>query len=293
MKRAADHLAELARSLPVHRVYADLDGTLLGPGGSLFAHPDGATEAAAGALVAMARAGIGLVLVSGRTRQQVGEVARVVGAAAYVAEIGGLIVHRQDGQEVETRNPGAYSGSGTPFDAMMRSGAAGYLLTEFAGRLEPHAPWSNLPRECSVLLRGLVAVDEVRAALVEGGYGWLDLLDNGVIAAGPERFPALDGPEVRVYHLAPRGVGKAPAIAIDRDRLGLDPTECIVVGDAPSDVAAAGEVGAVFVVANGGAAVADLPVPDNVYLLERSHGLGFADAVEAFAVHPAAPPSRP
>jgi hypothetical protein len=283
MKRARDHLVDLVRTLPIHRVYADLDGTLLGPGGSLFAHPDGSTGAAAATLTAMGRAGIGLVLVSGRTRDQVREAARILGATAYIAEIGGLLVHREGGEEVVTRNVGSFSGRGTPHDAITRSGAAGFLLTEYPGRLEPHAPWAFLPRECSVLLRGQVRVEEARRTLARGGYDWLDLVDNGIVAAPPGRFPTLEVSEVHAYHLAPAGLNKASAIALDRERLGLDRDECMVVGDSASDAAAAAQVGAVFVVANGESALAGIPVGENVYLMDRSHGLGFADAVGPFA----------
>src|SRR6266542_6070981 len=44
VKRAADHLTRLQQSLAVRTIYVDLDGTLLGPGGSLFASPDGVVD---------------------------------------------------------------------------------------------------------------------------------------------------------------------------------------------------------------------------------------------------------
>jgi phosphoglycolate phosphatase len=282
VKRARDHLERLAQTLSVRRVYADLDGTLLGPGGSLFAHPGGVTGEPAAALVALEEAGIGLVPVSGRTRDQVRETARALGAEAYIAEIGGLLVHRDGRDEVVTRNQGPFGGLGTPFDAIMRSGAAGLLLDIYHGRLEPHTPWAFLPRECSVLLRGQVPVDQANQALDRSGNGWLELLDNGIIAAEPGRFPGIDVGQVHAYHLVPKGVSKVSAVALDRARLGLPPEACIAVGDSASDAAVAQEVGAVFVVANGEPAVSGVPLADNVYLMDRSHGLGFADAVLPF-----------
>jgi hydroxymethylpyrimidine pyrophosphatase-like HAD family hydrolase len=273
---------ELGQAISLRRVYADLDGTLLGPGGSLFSHPEGATEEPAAALVALARAGVGLVLVSGRTQEQVREAARTLGADAYIAEIGGLLVHREGRDEVVTRNRGPFAGRGTPFEAIQRSGAAGLLLTAYPGRIEPHTPWSSLARECSVLLRGNVPLQEANDTLERSGNGWLELLDNGIISAAAGRFPGLEADEVHAYHLVPKGVSKASAIAVDRARAGLDAAACIAVGDSASDVATAAEVGAVFVVANGEPAVAGLSLPDNVYLMDRTHGLGFADAVTAF-----------
>jgi hydroxymethylpyrimidine pyrophosphatase-like HAD family hydrolase len=282
VKLARHHLERLAETLSVRRVYADLDGTLLGPGGSLFAHPEGVTGEPAAALVALEQAGIGLVPVSGRTQDQVRETARALGADAYVAEIGGLVVHRDGGREVVTRNQGSMTGRGTPYEAILRQGAAGLLLDIYAGRLEPHTPWAFLPRECSVLLRGEVPVDEVNQTLDRSGNGWLELLDNGIIAAEPGRFPGLALERVHAYHLVPKGVSKTSAVALDRARLALSPEACIAVGDSASDAAVAPEVGAVFLVANGEAAVDGLVLADNVYLMDRSHGLGFADAVRPF-----------
>ena len=283
---AAEHLERLAATLDVRAVYVDLDGTLFGPGGSLFSHPDGPTPEPAAAVAALAEAGIDLIPVSGRTLEQTREVARILGAPAFVAELGGLLVEREGSAETIVRLTGAYEGPGTPVEAIRRSGAAGLLLEAFAGRLEPHAPWAHLPREASVLLRGSVDVAAARAQLARAGFGWLDVLDNGIIPRGVERFPSLSlapGEAVHAYHLLPRGLGKGAAVAADRSRRGVGRNACLAVGDAPSDVEVAGDVAAVFLVANGAPAVAGLALPANVYLLARSHGLGFADAVLPFA----------
>jgi hydroxymethylpyrimidine pyrophosphatase-like HAD family hydrolase len=282
MRRAGEHLPQLVDSLEVRTVYTDLDGTLLGPGGSLFAVPGGTSREPALARAALLDAGVDLVVVSGRTRDQIREVARVVGAVAYVAELGGLLVYRHERTEEVVRAEGVRRGRGTAAEAIERSGAAGFLLEAYGGRLEPHAPWAFLDRECSVLLRGNVELQEARTELGSVGYGWLDLLDNGILSGG-DRFPALQVEEVHVYHLVPAGVSKRSAIALDRARRKLEPDQCVVVGDSPSDAAAAAEVGAVFIVANGEPAMRGEDLPDNVFLLDRTHGLGFADAVLPFA----------
>jgi hypothetical protein len=292
MNRATDHVAELLQSLRVRTVYVDLDGTLLGPGGSLFAVPGGTSREPAAAVATLLEAGIDLVLVSGRTRNQIREVARVVGAAAYIAELGGLLVYRREWAEEVIRMDGVTRGKGTAAEAIDRSGAAGFILEAYPGRLEPHAPWAFMDRECSILLRGHLDVDEAAARLRDAGYGWLDVLDNGILAGGPDRFPGLRVDEVHVYHLVPAGVSKRSAIAADRTRRGLRANECIAVGDSPSDADAGDEVGAVFIVANGAPAMRGARLRDNVFLLERTHGLGFADAVVPFATPRGAAPSR-
>lgn len=264
----------------VHTVYTDLDGTLLGPGGSLFAVPGGLSTEPAMAVASLAPAGIDLVVVSGRTRDQIREVARILGAKAYIAELGGLLVYREGHREVVVHTDGVRRGSGSAAAAIARSGAAGFLLDAYRGRLEPHTPWAMLDRECSVLLRGEVDVSGARATLARAGYGWLDLLDNGILPeGGARRFAHLDVREVHVYHLVPAGVSKRSAVAADRARRGLDREECVAVGDSASDAAVAPEVAAVFIVANGERAMHGEDLGPNVLLLDRSHGLGFADAV--------------
>ncbi len=282
MRRAADHLAELADRLDLRVVYVDLDGTLLGPGGSLFATPGGRiTLRAVEAVAALHRAGVHLVPISGRTVQMVREAARLLGSPSYIAELGAVTSF--DG-EIH-HDHGAFRGMGTPFEAMARSGGAALLLEAFAGRFEPHTPWAHLPREASMLFRGHVDLDGARALLDRSGFDWLSLEDNGIIprrlpGSGADRFPGLAVEEVHAYHLVPRGVSKAASASADLTRRGLGPDAAIGVGDSPADAELAWGVGAVFVVANGLRAVEGAGTwPDNVYLTEASHGEGFAEVV--------------
>jgi phosphoglycolate phosphatase len=253
-------------------LYTDLDGTLLGPGGSLFAAPDGGvTIRAAEAVAAIHAAGIALVPVSGRAEVRVREAARLLGAEGYIAELGGI---RSLGERI-VRNHGAYRGTGTPHQAMVRSGAAGFLLESFAGTLEPHAPWALDDREVSMLLRGHVPLDDAHRRLREAGYGWLRLHDNGILR---RPFPDLRVDEVHVYNLLPLGVSKATAVAADLADRGLAPGDAVAVGDSPSDLALAPHVGHVFLVAGFGSSREGLP--PNVTVTAGSHGEGFAEAVE-------------
>src|SRR5436853_1729038 len=75
-------------------VYTDLDGTLLGKGGSLFRDADGLfTLLPARALEACFRAGVEVVIKSGRREAQVMEDARLIGQSAYIYEVGaGLVI---------------------------------------------------------------------------------------------------------------------------------------------------------------------------------------------------------
>jgi hydroxymethylpyrimidine pyrophosphatase-like HAD family hydrolase len=273
VRRAGAHLAELAASLDPRVVYTDLDGTLFGPGGSLYATPEGGiTEAASEAVAALHRAGTALVPVSGRTETQVREVARILGADGFIAELGGITARG----DTIAHEYGTYRGPGTPRQQMARSGAAALLLESFAGRLEPHAPWAHADREVTMLFRGHLDLEEARSVLANAGYRWLDLHDNGIIRRS---FPGLDVREVHAYHLVPAGVTKASAVAADVGARGLGRREAVAVGDSASDAEVSSHVGAVFIVANGEHAVAGTDLADNVYLTDAPNGDGFAEVV--------------
>jgi hydroxymethylpyrimidine pyrophosphatase-like HAD family hydrolase len=273
-------LADLRLEHPVQVLYADLDGTLVGPGGSLYAAiPEGSTARGAAAVAALHEAGVQLVLMSGRTRRQMQETARILGAAAYVAELGAFLVERGD-PDVVVPNLGAFdrwSEAAGPFAAMARSGAGAFLLDRYAGRLEPHTPWAFEGREATMLLRGHLDLDEATDALARAGYTWLDLRDNGIIR---RKIVGLDVDEIHAYHLVPRGVSKASAVALHRRRHELPAAATAAIGDSPSDLEVAGEVGHVFLVANA----AERPAgddPGNAYRTAGAGGEGVAEVVEA------------
>jgi len=279
VRRLRDHRTTLAAAGTPEVVYVDLDGTLLGPGGSLFAGLEEAvTSRAADALAGMHRAGVTVVPMSGRTEEQVREVARVIGARGFIAELGGVV--SREGA-VEHRHGDAPGGS-SPADAMLRSGGPGLLVERLPGRLVPHTPWSDLHRDATLLFRGNVDLGEVAALLDRCGYGWMVLHDNGIIRRD---FDDVDADEVHAYHLAPRGVSKAAAVAHDVRARGIDPLRAAVVGDSPADADAGAEVGTCFLVANG-AWVAEGSTDDGPYVTDAAYGDGFAEAVDALGAGP-------
>lgn len=228
-------------------LYVDLDGTLLGPGGSLFAGADGRfTLDGVRALQACARAGAEVVLYSGRRQQSVFEDARLLGCSSYCFELGcGLVV---DG-ELEWLTGGVVPSAenGTIHEQIERSGAPAVLLERFAGRLEYHTPWS-VGREVSHLFRGLVELEEAQRVLREAGLHWLRLVDNGVVhelIGGMGNLPV-----VRAYHLIPAAASKPRAVARHMQARGYRPEDCIAVGDSREDLACAEVVGTFWLVAN-------------------------------------------
>jgi phosphoglycolate phosphatase len=262
----------------VRCLYVDLDGTLLGPGASLFRDGDGGfTLLGARAIEACHRADVEIVLYSGRRRAQVMEDARLIGQSSYIFEIGaGLVI---DG-ELEWLTDGIEPGERTIAEQIEDSGAPALLLERFPGRLEYHAPW-HLNREVSHLFRGAVEPSEVEQLFIEHQLEHLRLVDNGIVRSRSEALAALE--RVSAYHLIPAGASKARAVARHMQARGYTADDCIAVGDSREDMAAAEVVGAFWLVANAlerdptlREAIAGR---DNVRVAEGAYGEGVYEAV--------------
>jgi phosphoglycolate phosphatase len=225
-------------------VYTDLDGTLLGRGGSLFRdHEGGFSMLQARALEACHRAGVEVVIKSGRREAQVMEDARLIGQTSYIFEAGCAM--SIDGERTLLTGAMVPTETKSVADAICDAGVPDLLFERFAGRLEYHSPW-HVGRELSLLFRGLVDVDEANELLRSAGHAELRLLDNGAIGR------PMGGLEVtHAYHLVPREASKAGAVAAHMRARGYAPEECIGIGDSIEDLAVASVVGRFFVVANG------------------------------------------
>lgn len=265
--------------MAIRCVYTDLDGTLLGRGASLFRDADGEfTLLPARALEACHRAGVEVVLKSGRRKAQVMEDARLIGQTAYIYEVGaGLVI---DGEETFLTGDMQPEPGRTIHRQIEESGAPALLLEAYAGRLEYHSPW-HLDREVSHLLRGLVDPAEANALLAERGLGRLRLVDNGAISPKETLLGLEQAPHA--YHLVPATASKAAAVARHMRARGYAREECLGVGDSREDLDVAREVGRFFLVANAverdpalGEALAAHP---NVELAEGRNGEGFYEAV--------------
>ena len=140
-------------------------------------------------------------LVSGRTRAQLQEAARIFGADGFIAEMGAIIGwdHGRRSSMITGQTPPEFTG---PLVAQLESlGLVDALLVDYEGLLEHHAPW-HLGHETDVMLHGRVDVDGVNKWLVEKGFGWLVFVDNGRLHATV--MDGLDGPP-HIYHLMARG----------------------------------------------------------------------------------------
>ena len=257
-------------------VYTDLDGTLLGRGGSLLRDAEGGFSLMqARALQACHRGGVEVVIMSGRREAQVHEDARLIGQSSYIYEAGCAVVI--DGEPTLLTGELVPDERGTVYEQIEERGIPKLLFERFPGRLEYHAPWHS-GRVLSHLFRGKVDVGEANALLGESGHDDLRLLDNGAIGR------PMEGIEVtHAYHLVPKLVSKAGAVSAHARARGYDPGECIGIGDSVEDLEVAAAVGRFFVVANGPdrdhglrEAIAGW---NNVTVTEGHMGEGFYEAV--------------
>jgi hydroxymethylpyrimidine pyrophosphatase-like HAD family hydrolase len=210
-------------------VYADLDGTMLGKGGSLFRDSEGEfTMLPARAIEACNRAGVELFLMSGRRRAQVAEPARLFGAGGYCFEIGGGLVI--DGEEQWLCGEFDPREDSTPWELIAASGAPA-LLEERFDELRPFTPW-NAGREVSHLYRGEADVRVANELLDAEGHGGLKLIDNGFAEEGGTTF-----------HLVPATASKAAAVALHMRARAYAREECLAVGDSAEDAEVGGVVG--------------------------------------------------
>jgi len=258
-------------------VYTDLDGTLLGKGSSLFTDAEGGfTLAQARGLEAANRAGVEVVIMSGRREPQVAEAARLMGQSSYIYEAG--CAFAIEGETTLLTGDLVPDENGTVYEKIEQRGIPKMLFEHYEGRLEYHAPWHH-GRVLSHLFRGKVDVEDANRLLAEEGHDDLRLLDNGAIG---REMPAVEGP-THAYHLVPILVSKANAVAAHARARGYDPADCIGVGDSVEDLEVAAAVGRFFVVANGPerdpGVRAALAGWDNATVTEGAMGDGFYEAI--------------
>jgi hydroxymethylpyrimidine pyrophosphatase-like HAD family hydrolase len=261
--------------MAIRCVYTDLDGTLLGRGGSLLKDADGAfTLLGVRGLEACYRAGAEVVAVSGRRRATTGEIARLLGQTAFAFELGcGVVV---DGEETLLTGHLQPRDGRSVYELITESGAPRLLLERYPGRLEYHSPWHE-GREFTHLLRGLVDLDEANALLADNRHDDLRLVDNGAIAPKPSLAHLEAAPHA--YHLMPAAASKAAAVEVHMRARGLHERDCIAVGDSREDVDIAPLVARFFLVANGAAKDSSLAGRPNVEVTEGRNGEGFYEAV--------------
>ena len=261
-------------------LYLDLDGTLLGAGASLLHDGEGGVSLlGVRAIEACLRAGVEVVLMSGRRRAQVAEDARLLGQSAFIFEAGCVL--ELDGEQLWMTE--LVPGERSVHEQIEDSGAPALLLEHYAGALEYHDPWHR-GREVSHLFRGLVDVGAADALLGEHGHSNLRLVDNGGVTRRAGRTSLqLEAESLRAYHLIPAGGSKMAAVARHMRARGLSRADTFAVGDSREDLAVAAVVGTFWLVANAlerdPAMREALGAHPNARITTEGHGAGVYEAV--------------
>lgn len=263
--------------MPLRCVYTDLDGTLLGRFGSLFRDAEGEfSMLQARALEACHRAGVEVVIKSGRREPQVLEDARLIGQTAYIYEAGCAVMI--DGETTLLLGEFEPDDGATVYETILARGVPELLFEAFPGKLEYHAPWHTM-RQHSHLFRGKIDVAEANAILGREGHESLRLIDNGAIV---REMKGVEG-RAHAYHLLPAEASKAKAVVFHMRARGYAPEECIAIGDSLEDLAVAEVVGRFFVPANGPERDAGLreaiPRHPNVTVTAGAMGDGVYEAI--------------
>jgi hydroxymethylpyrimidine pyrophosphatase-like HAD family hydrolase len=273
-------------------VYFDLDGTMVGRGGSLLHDGEGNISLmGARALEAAHRAGVEIVPVSGRRRDTVREPGRAMGATAYAFECGGgLVVDGEDYWQTGELFP---ENGQNVHEQITSRGVIELLTHHFDGMIELHTPW-HVGREVSVLFRGEIDTIVAQQLLNDHGSGDLRIVDNGYIGGLPTGGTGFQGgpgestldPSIaspRSYHLTPEGTSKAAAVDRHRRIRGYELDEVISVGDSAEDVGMAAASGVFWLV--GGAEEKDEMVGpamlehDNIRVAEGGPGEAVYEAI--------------
>lgn len=265
-------------------LYTDLDGTLLGRGASLVCDGDGApTLEAAAAVVDLNRAGLRVVITSGRNARQLTEVTRLLGWRDFIAELGSIRSYDRGSSktyEMGDWPAGALKRGETPYEAIERIGAVSLLMKHYPERIEYHDPW-HLDREVTHILRGNIPIAQAQALLDTLPLP-VTIVDNGIIHPHTHR---LDVDEIHAIHLVPTGSSKQHAIAADLADREVSRECAMAIGDSAADVGMADSVGLFVTVANG---LADPGLVDatrgrdNVVRTTGTFGAGWRELADAW-----------
>ncbi|MHB1325323.1 MAG: HAD family hydrolase [Thermoleophilia bacterium] len=261
-------------------IYTDLDGTLLGKGGSLFRTAAGEfTLAGAEGLRVCSERGVRLCLCSGRSIKQLDDDARLLGADSFIAEAGCVLVRDRGDTLVLNCAPFGEKEGFTVFEEIGSTGAPELLFQHFGETLAYHAPWHR-DHGYSHLMRGQIDTAVVDELLAGQGLNELKVVDNGIIE---DRGYGMPVDELHAYHLIPRQAGKGSAIRLDLELSGISPREAVACGDSSQDLEMAAAVRRLYLMANAAdnhsGLIKVLPGYENVELLAASMVEGFREAV--------------
>ena len=264
-------------------IYTDMDGTLLNDVGCMIKDVNG--KFFLGCLELFEKIyekKLDVVLVSGRSRQQLRYNAQLIGAKNFIAELGCELVHNEGEKVYVTFDKSSYNYEIT------RGGRdlvkiIELFKAEFPGKIESKLEWS-MARNHNALFFGEIDLEKANRLLDKNGYGGLSLVDNGFSKLAKLK---LDVKHLRIYNLVPKGVDKAVAMKMDRQIRGLKLENCIGLGDSIEDLKMAREVHSFFLMKDAierdSGIMEEISKYNNVYITSREMNRGWAEVIKYLA----------
>jgi Cof subfamily protein (haloacid dehalogenase superfamily) len=237
----------------VRLVASDLDGTLLRPDETV-------SERTLAALAAARRAGITVVLVTGRPPRSLGPIAQRIGVGGVAICANGAVVWDLDTGTMLDSTPLAADLAGRLVQALREAIPGARFAVEWEGGFGREAGWHD----------GLVAdppgVREADALELIGGpvskllvrhptMAFAEVAERARQAVGEDAVATWAG--LRVVEISAAGVTKAFALERLCRRLGIAAAEVVAVGDMPNDLAMLDWAGTGVAVANATKEVLD------------------------------------
>lgn len=246
-------------------LYTDVDNTFVHDG-SLFRNANGYSLKNAKGIYRLLSAGVDVVMVSGREKNNMRETARLLGFQNYIGNMGMEIVYEQ-GKEIVHNYCRAVKSGPELKRWILSTGIAEALFERYPGKIRYYKPWSdNL--ETHLLMIGELDYSEAEA-FCRSRFPELRFIDNGFTT------PEKEFKNPHAYHIIPAGTGKRSAVAVDKQRRGLKTSELIAIGDSAEDLTLAAEVSVFFSVEP-----LDFAGTHNVVQVDNKDGHGFSRIVE-------------
>lgn len=213
-------------------IYTDLDGTLFNDQGCIIKDYEGNFYFEVVKLFErIAKKNWDIVLVSGRSKQQLRYNSMLIGVKNYITELGCELVHNFGEKAYITFDDKKYdyeiTNCGKDLINIIK-----ILKEAFPNKIDSNPDWS-IGRSFNALFFGDIDLAKANRILKDAGYEGLVLVDNGFSKIVKLN---LDVEHLRILNLMPKWVDKSSAIKLDKKLRSFKDENCIALGDSIEDL---------------------------------------------------------